>query len=83
MSLDMNATGGSERDPVRRVVLSAEEKSLLSTGLQDNNTFGHFNGENQLYLEQGWNHDAQIDIFSGKKQTTRQNSWRGSFVLIE
>jgi len=68
---------------VRHNSFSAKEKSLLSTGLQDNNAFGHFNGENPLYLEQGWNHDARIDFFSGKKDDDEANSWRGSFILIE
>jgi hypothetical protein len=62
---------------VRRVVLSAKEKSFLSTELQDNNTFEHFNEDYPLYLEQGWNHDVQIGIFSGKKDDDEANSWRG------
>jgi hypothetical protein len=69
MSLDVKATGGSERDPVRRVVLSAKEKCFLSTELQDNNTFEHSNEDCPLSLEQGWNHEAQLELFTGKNTT--------------
>ena len=43
---------------MRRVELSAIEKSLLSTELHGNNAFRHSNEDNPLYLEQGWNRDA-------------------------
>mmetsp|Transcript_61562 Transcript_61562/g.105889 ORF Transcript_61562/g.105889 Transcript_61562/m.105889 type:complete len:84 (-) Transcript_61562:312-563(-) len=70
MSLDVKATGGSERDPVRRVVLSAKEKCFLSTELQDNNTFEHSNEDCPLSLEQGWNHEAQLELFTSELGTS-------------
>ena len=54
---------------MRRVVLSAKEKSFLSTKLQDNKKSEHPNEDYPLSLEQGWNHEAQLELFTGKNTT--------------
>jgi hypothetical protein len=56
-------------NPVKHIVLSAKEKSFLSTELQDNSIFAHFNEDYSTSLEQGWNHEAQLELFTGKNTT--------------
>ena len=65
------------RDSVRNHELCANEVNISRAELQGYNAFEHFNVENLLFLEQGWNHDAQIDTFGGKKHDdeTKQLAW--------
>ena len=61
------------------IVLSAKEISFLSTKLQDDNTFEHSNEDYLLSLEQGWNHEAQLDFFTANNDESRYG-WRVSFI---
>ncbi len=83
MYVDMNEARGSAWGPVRRILFSANEIGFPQTGLQGNNTFEYFDVDYQLCLEQGWNHDAQRDIFSGKNTTAKANSCRGVLHINE